>query len=75
MRVQAGKCFDVGQNVFSNKFNDQMVHTMGNETQEWASLVVGQLKAGTATACGNTTGVMNEDDKDHKIATAGILNY
>ena len=75
MLVQAGKCFDVGQNVFSNEANLRMLDTMGDEAQEWASLVVAQLKAGTATACGNTTGVMNEDDEDHKIATAGILGY
>jgi hypothetical protein len=72
---KAGKCFDVGQDVFSNINNDRMMDKMGDETQEWASLAVAQLKAGTATACGNTTGVMNEDDLDHKIATAGILGY
>ena len=66
MRVQAGKCFDVGQDVFSSKYNSVMMDTMGDETQEWASLVVAQLKAGTTSECG---------DEDQEIATAGILGY
>ena len=43
-----------------------MMDTMGNETQEWASLTVAQLKAGTTSECGL---------EDQKIATAGILGY
>jgi len=62
---KAGKCFDVGQDVFSSKSNIRMVD-MGDETQEWASLVVAQLKAGTTSECGRG---------DQKIATAGILGY
>ena len=64
---QAGKCFDVGEDVFSNKWND-WIPNLADESQQWASLVVSQLKAGNATVCGNTT-------DDHKIATAGILGY
>ena len=64
---QAGKCFDVGVKVFSSKKNTFMLDTLGNQTQEWASLVVSQLKAGTATPC--------YKGKDPKIATAGILGY
>ena len=45
-----------------------MIPNLANENQQWASLVVSQLKAGTATVCSNTT-------VDHKIATAGILGY
>ena len=59
---QAGKCFDVGEDVFSDD------HNLGDQTQQWASLVVSQLKAGNATVCGTTT-------TDHKIATAGILGF
>lgn len=66
MRVQSGKCFDVGQDVFSHTNNAQMLNTIGDETQQWASIVVAQLKAGTTREC---------DDHDHKIAEAGILGY
>lgn len=52
--------------MFSSEHNTAMMATMGDETQEWASLVVAQLKAGTTSECG---------DKDQKIATAGILGY
>ena len=45
-----------------------MNETLAYQTQQWASLVVSQLKAGTATVCGNTT-------IDHKTATAGILGF
>ena len=64
---QAGKCFDVGEDVFSSISNDHNPN-FADENQQWASLVVAQLKAGNATVCGNTT-------NDHKIATAGILGY
>jgi len=64
---KAGKCFDVGQDVFATHLNDWNPN-LTDEAQQWASLVVAQLKAGTATVCGNTT-------TDHDIATAGILGY
>jgi len=67
---KAGKCFDVGKKMFADKRNDfdKMRDSLGEQSQAWASLVVEQLKAGTATACGTTT-------KDHQIATAGIRGY
>jgi len=65
---KAGKCFDVGEDVFSHEMNGANSANFDNENRQWASLVVSQLKAGTATVCGTAT-------KDHQIATAGILSY
>jgi hypothetical protein len=75
---KVGKCFDVGQDVFTYtshiEYNtDDLVKQRAQENTEWATLIVEQLKAGNATECA-TTGTLAQTIS-HNIFEVGLKGY
>lgn len=67
---KAGWCFDVGYNVFSSLYlgggSYPDANVLQTENQNFATAVINQLKAGTASACSGS---------DLTVAQGAIMSF
>jgi hypothetical protein len=77
---KSGKCFHTSSDVFTSRYHSQNGNNMDAGTlytknKAWATSIVADLKAGTATACGDAACTHADCADDETYAKANIRSF